>query len=195
MAGIAVAAPERGIHGEQAGLPESGACLVIVPLRIAPGEIIDAVAPAAYHPYDDGVLLAVSGVAGHIGGQVAHLGGVGDQVEEAFRRRGDSVVIVFLPDKRGSERVMGFGEIAAALYLGLGVGGQGIAVYDAGGSGVFSLGVFSLGVFSLGVLSLGVLSLGAFALGTVVSGGLGGATGHRGKNGGRGHEKRKGFSD
>ena len=185
MAGIAVAAPERGIHGEQAGLPESGACLVIVPLRIAPGEIIDAVAPAAYHPYDDGVLLAVSGVAGHIGGQVAHLGGVGDQVEEAFRRRGDSVVIVFLPDKRGSERVMGFGEIAAALYLGLGVGGQGIAVYDAGGSGVFSLGVFSLGV----------LSLGAFALGTVVSGGLGGATGHRGKNGGRGHEKRKGFSD
>ena len=70
---VIAASPEGRIHGKNAVLPEGGACLIIVPLGIAPGKIVNAVSPAAYHPDYHGMLLPVLRIRGHVSRQIPHL--------------------------------------------------------------------------------------------------------------------------
>jgi hypothetical protein len=75
--GVVVSAPQRGKHHHEPGLAEGTGGLIVVRRRFPP-HLADAVTVATGDPNDGRVFLAIFGVRGQVGGQLARSGIITD---------------------------------------------------------------------------------------------------------------------
>ncbi len=116
-AGVGIAAAEGGEEHEEAGLAEGAGGLIV--FGIAGREDVggDAVAEAADEPDDGGVLVAVCGICGDIGGHVAEGARIGDELHAGVGGgRGCGFVFAVFADEVGVEGLPGAGVLEGAIF-------------------------------------------------------------------------------